>query len=283
MSRFRIIAWPGPTVPEPPVHPWTGDVIEDEFLTYRAKGAPKELPDEFVLRELLDIDVDNSAAIIEFTEQWGLLTSLTPGAGSQPDPFALLPRHETERGETDRAMRALTDLTARTGANPYYTVPHAAAALHLRVMRALTRQWIAAQQGDDDEAVLGAWAAEGLTEPPSLEDAWRRWEEHLNTALRPFQVSVHVAVHDDGSTRAEGVLTPNTYAAMALQLANLVAENAALSICSNDACARVFSRQRGRAEFGQHRTRGVLYCSPTCARAQAQRAYRRRKREEQSS
>lgn len=281
MSLFRITTWPGQTVPIPPVHPWTVAVLEDEFLVYGDQGAPKELPDEFVLRELFDIDVEDVAALAQFTEQWGLLTSLSRGPDSQPDPLSLLPRHETERGIADRIHKTLSDLTDRTGANPYFTVPHSAAVLHLRVMRALTRQWIASQQGLGDEDVLAAWTTEGLTRPPSVQDAWRRWEEHLNTALRPFQVSVHIAL-DAGTARSEGLIAPNLYAVMALQLANLVGEEATLSNCSNETCGRVFSRQRGRAEFGQHRTRGVLYCSSTCARAQAQREYRRRKREERS-
>jgi hypothetical protein len=43
-------------------------------------------------------------------------------------------------------------------------------------------------------------------------------------------------------------------------------------------CGKTFVRQRGRAEFGQHRTSGILYC----ARAQPQRQLRRRRKAEQA-
>jgi hypothetical protein len=48
-------------------------------------------------------------------------------------------------------------------------------------------------------------------------------------------------------------------------------ENAAYRVCANEPCQRMFVRQAGRAQHGQHRTRGVRFCSSTCARAQSQR------------
>jgi hypothetical protein len=63
-----------------------------------------------------------------------------------------------------------------------------------------------------------------------------------------------------------------------LELYKHIVQQALYSICQNEPCGRLFVRQSGRSQFGQHRTRGVLYCSSSCARAQAQRAYRRRLR-----
>jgi len=43
------------------------------------------------------------------------------------------------------------------------------------------------------------------------------------------------------------------------------------AICANENCLRTFVHQQGRSKKGQRRSRGVLYCSPSCARAAAQR------------
>lgn len=47
--------------------------------------------------------------------------------------------------------------------------------------------------------------------------------------------------------------------------------------CANETCGRWFTLQEGRAEKGQHKKVGVMYCTSKCARAQAQRDYRRRR------
>ncbi|MFK0258282.1 hypothetical protein [Streptomyces sp. NPDC090445] len=63
-----------------------------------------------------------------------------------------------------------------------------------------------------------------------------------------------------------------------LQLYNHVAENATIRECANETCRRPYVRQRGRAEYGQNRTTGAKYCTLECARAQAQRVHRRRRK-----
>jgi hypothetical protein len=71
---------------------------------------------------------------------------------------------------------------------------------------------------------------------------------------------------------------PPFFAICCLELFNHIAEGAAYLTCANETCHRLFVRQSGRAQHGQHRLRGVLYCSPSCAKATAQRRYLARKR-----
>jgi hypothetical protein len=68
------------------------------------------------------------------------------------------------------------------------------------------------------------------------------------------------------------------YQVCALELYNHIAEGAEYRLCANETCERLFVRQEGRAEAGHYRTQGVRYCTASCARAQAQRQYRRRRR-----
>jgi hypothetical protein len=68
------------------------------------------------------------------------------------------------------------------------------------------------------------------------------------------------------------------YATCCLELYNHITEHATYRRCQNPICGLLFVRQRGRAEQGQYRSQGVKYCSNTCARAQAQRQFRARKK-----
>ncbi|MGW8687090.1 hypothetical protein ACWGNN_39870 [Streptomyces sp. NPDC055817] len=75
---------------------------------------------------------------------------------------------------------------------------------------------------------------------------------------------------------------PTIYCVAYLQLYNHIAEKATIRECANETCRRSFVRQRGRAEHGQNRTSGIKYCTRECARAQAQRELRRRRKQQTS-
>jgi hypothetical protein len=63
----------------------------------------------------------------------------------------------------------------------------------------------------------------------------------------------------------------NLHALCCLELFNHVATNTDFLRCANETCRRLFARdERGRR-------RGMRYCTRTCARAQAQRDFRRRR------
>jgi hypothetical protein len=70
---------------------------------------------------------------------------------------------------------------------------------------------------------------------------------------------------------------PRVLTAMCLQLLAFVAKGLPARRCAKEACRKHFARQRGRSEYGQTRKTGVIYCSASCARAQAPRKYRRRR------
>jgi hypothetical protein len=69
------------------------------------------------------------------------------------------------------------------------------------------------------------------------------------------------------------------YSLCCAEFFNHIAEHVPYRRCANDRCQRLFVNQEGRAKKGQRRSTGVLYCSASCARAVAQRTYRRRRRE----
>lgn len=68
---------------------------------------------------------------------------------------------------------------------------------------------------------------------------------------------------------------PSLFSVLCLELFNHILEEAPYLNCNR--CGRTFVRQRGRAEYGHHRLKGVLYCSWDCSNAQAQKNYRLRR------
>lgn len=84
--------------------------------------------------------------------------------------------------------------------------------------------------------------------------------------------------HESGIEPDAAPPTARLYQACAIELYNHIVERATYQHCANQTCNRQFVHQEGRAHHGQHRKKGVKYCTPACARSQAQRDYRRRQR-----
>jgi hypothetical protein len=115
----------------------------------------------------------------------------------------------------------------------------------------------------------------------------------LKAFLRDFAPQVRLSWGYSGPAQADDLFRPADttvvelmpgpetaalYAVCALELFNHIIDNAEYHKCANERCTRTFVHQQGRSEKGQRRSRGVIYCSPECARATAEREHRRRRR-----
>lgn len=299
-TQLRISTWPGGTVPE--VHVlWRPAVLHDrEPRSNRGQRLAKlgssgsiqessladprrellfdfeqedptyvELPGELVLRGLLELDIDDPNAVCAFVSAHGCIETpfQFPRPGFTYPIFDPLP--------TLADVRAFL-LLARTLA--LHWIAH-------KEGRDLVEPWrmIADLLADDRTNPLltaegDPWAAvEDAPEDP--DDAWIVFVTLLNEGLRAYQARAEYTPGEflDAPTTIGGP-HPDLYSGLCLQLLNVVTEDLPVLRCANGNCERVFLRQEGRAEKGQHRTAGVMYCSRQCARAQANRNYRRRQR-----
>ncbi len=241
---FHPTVWPAepPVVPEVPL--WNLETTPDGRL--RVTDVNREvsavaLPPDFVLRELLEAPPEGPG-LVEFMQRWGLLLKVTLD----------------DQGYID---------LRRAGRN-------------LLRMQSAARHFIAGWQGDEaaEQEAWAVFARLGEWEPPSLTQARLWFQATLNEALTVFAVHVRFP-HDEPSLPQP---LPNLYNACALQLARYLASELTVNRCANERCRNVFTVQRGgaRSDYGQHRSRGVRYCSPLCAKAQSERDRRRRRSKE---
>lgn len=240
--------------------------------------------------ELIDLDLEDEEAIFRFVRRFGAL-------GVAHEHFALfrsLPGFATAilpvlaaAWPTERFNQTVEHYLERRGDGPHTHLVETLAEFRLGA-RVLTDLVMAARISQLDEppaavrwesipeeamnekrADLADWGMEFDAQEEAVEIFLR---QVLTDGLRPF----HPRVVYVGAEAADEFGAAPLYAVCCLELFNHLVEAAQVRVCANDSCRRPFVRQRGRAEQGQHRIRGVKYCSSHCARAQAQRVYRRR-------
>ncbi len=221
---------------------------------------PKELADEWVLRELGDANLDDDAAVAELLARDGTLAwpYFQPGYVPVEHHVRITPWPPVRHADWWRTQWHSTIEDARWW---------------LRTARALAGTWRESQFGGDPFA---PWLAEGfLASPLHDPDAggWPQFAAALNVGLEPFRAHVEPTGGDEP--------TVGLYAAACRQIFNLMVSDGTARRCESATCGRVFVRQRGDIEYRQHyRTTGVRFCSEECMRAEKQRRYRRRKAKE---
>lgn len=303
INAFRFAHWPGrPVEPDhvPPVE--AGRFSVDGVWLVGAAGSAVEVhpPKELFLGGLLKLDVDEPEAVAAFVSENGRLKKwdwkvLGVALGVSDWRAEDLDAFYAE-------VRSVRLTNPARDPRPILTILEATE--QLRLARDATRYYLAATGHMGVEDALAASESAILRPPDPLEDKWswahervdlmefadlserrRIWtaialEGIVNFGLREFPMTIHVAAVDADRFAHIWREGPTLFGFLCLQIANFIAEGASLRPCRNESCGRWFSRQSGRAEFGQHRTTGVLYCSASCARTQGSREWRRRKRAE---
>ena len=230
------------------------------------------VPDELYLREFLDLDADDPAAVLAFCAAYGPVGAFD--LSDLPRPFRMPIAFVYEEVYEGRNP---PDGSAIKGHIGSHTVENVAAfQCGVRIMVSLWRCLTGEVSiGEIDKLVVEAGGPSllfekrgGLSRELSVAFELRAY---LNQGLAPYHVRLEVG---DGS--AWGIGGHNVYNAMCLQLANHIAENARYRPCAAEDCGNLFVRTEGYSRYGQNRLRGNKYCSQRCANRQAQRDYRRR-------
>ncbi len=124
---------------------------------------------------------------------------------------------------------------------------------------------------DEPDGDQADWRLNRLTDVPG-EERRAASADYLNDVIASGLSSITPVLSlTSGSEERDAILELNLHALCCLELFNHVAAANDFPRCANESCGRLFVRDE------RARRRGMRYCSRTCARAQAQREFRRRK------
>jgi hypothetical protein len=264
-EQVRITTWPTTTLP--PLLVLRAPQIEVDIDGWVRTGGHRAwwpLPRELVLRDLQQVDCANPEDILAFIAEHGVITS---APRKMPHGWMRLEGHR--------------EIHERPNDDPLHI---AELASYLRWAQGMTLHLVAALDG---ERVMSAWETVGIADAGFIwheaddDVAWEWFAETLNAGLSGMQPYVmswqKLPLSDERFHYGEPRV--DLFTGMAAQVFNLAVEGMPMRSCANETCHQRFVRQLGRSRKGVSRTSGVMFCSSSCAKAQAQREYRRRQRQ----
>lgn len=264
MEKFRPTLWPGEVIAPPRVVPAEEvEVVDEEWVTWLrgpAKTEARHLPDEFYLREMQGFDfhtrdVTSAASLIA---EFGVLCEddYQEWAGGEYYNW-------DARGIAAEMRRSYKGKYPQKVINPGNSLNLLEAVTHFDAIRFLREAWI-------ECASTGSMADYAAMCRVPEEETRKSFLEVLNAGLKLAHAR---AINPEAPEELATI-----YGVCCLQVYNHIAEGARYKRCANESCRQVFVRQRGRAQHGHHKSDGVKFCTRECARAQAQRELRRRKK-----
>jgi hypothetical protein len=233
------------------------------------------LPEEFILREALELDPDDLDSAASLCYEFGDLFQIE---------LQDLPSFQVDDPTPRNVMLARREEMARLGCLPGELYHKDEVRLHFEALRFLGETWLAMQTPDGLDNLVGPALTEELIaeikanldlEEIDYETVLQmegmaridRFEDLLDAGLSIFHVGISSPEERSGTI----------YSIACLQLYNLTVEQAPIRYCANENCRRLFVHQRGTAQYGQYREAGVKYCSAACGKAQNERDRRRRR------
>ncbi|MHB8144001.1 MAG: hypothetical protein ACYDGX_10220 [Thermoleophilia bacterium] len=284
--RITVSIWPSFCVQPPKCRVQAATLFDGQILCFGEDVEMREIPDELYLRGLREIDLHNFDEITTFSNKYGRMPlhnwyDLTNG-------WPL--NHGLQR--VDRRIKGIKKSHNFDDENCIHVEEFV---IHAALVRDMTRAWeLNTRQitySDFKESMESRWLYELLFvnrepfEPNAAQTITLLLAGYLNAGLHPFRFRVETTgleqISEEVSSESLimfGAPAPSLYSILCLQLANHINENEVYRGCQNERCQRPFVRQQGRSKFGQSRNVGVIYCSDLCARAQAQRELRRRRK-----
>ena len=282
MTRFRMTVWPGRLPEVTVVEDVTPFRLDGDLLRLdldKATIATFEIPPELYLRGLRDLDLDDPQAIVEFANTYGRLGRFTFTPDRKPSPFD---RQITGllgiRGPDERKL-PWEDWWTEVERSPIGTAP-------------IMEKTLAFENGLQHIDSFRAWA-HAFRRMADIYESYQRREAKesdvsnmthvLTELLQPFHPTITVkpdGAEDDKYDPFEDRY-PRLENVLALQMYRHIESEDSYHRCANEPCGRLFVHQIGRAEHGQNRGVGVMYCTAVCARNQAARESRKRKKAEQ--
>lgn len=286
------LTWPPTPLPWPPGPPgWEYEITEAGAIVAvvparQSRSRPPARAYHESYLHLLALDLYDETAVWEWLNRFGPLAIVEPErVGFTFHRGWFLEVAGQLRQEGERIVQEMPYWDEMAGDDEHFAMAESLLDFRWQAecLRDLVRAWRWYSEDEEPAAWESRlWQYDDPNFPGAPKDrlaAGRLVELGLATGLRPFHPFVRLGPLEEGQTGPGPYASDDVgfYSIACLELFNHIAEGAGYTTCANEPCRRLFVRQEGRANEGQHRTTGVKYCSRDCARAQAQRNYRRRK------